>query len=220
MQLFFDDDFPFCSILLRFLIRDNVGPFGLLNTAPMMALLCSIMANPQFQSHELIGRFNVFLRNEILIIVNSSETVSRIPVFYLNVALRTKKDSKHRQNLVRLLQLYWPRCIQEVRRRKLDAEARRNWEDIGKHLKLKDSVDSLQVRRPWRRTKPCHLSTCLCNHINCEHPMFVCKGCWHVYYCSTKCQTMQVALLSTDYDPRVLTILLQRLERRRTQGCL
>lgn len=88
----------------------------------------------------------------------------------------------------------WPSAIRAIKRHQRESpqddlrkKVLQKWVMFGKRLSLTETDDF--TSDDWGLQKPCHWKGCLCLKLNSNHPMRVCKGCWNVYYCNTKCQT-------------------------------
>lgn len=67
------------------------------------------------------------------------------------------------------------------------------WTSFGNRLRLDNSYSHLlkrNVKGVIPLSKPCHWEKCVCQHLHAPHHMRVCKGCWRVLYCNTRCQSM------------------------------
>lgn len=118
---------------------------------------------------------------------------------------------KHKQRTVNCLAEIWKPTIAELRRMRVGDPAVRNkmttqWQVLGRAFGLTDSsqgvpiyTDTMEYDIHYER-KNCHLSSCICHTYAGAHEMRVCKGCWKVFYCTTKCQAAYV-LLSWDATP-------------------
>ena len=116
---------------------------------------------------------------------------SDIAIVYNNVAVEVVPDHKDRRRFVHIMQLYWPRFIQALRRSQPRHAKLAFWELMATSFKLKEIHEfPPEYRFRFQGQKPCYLDGCLCSGMKPKHPMRVCKGCWHAYYCSVKCQTL------------------------------
>lgn len=80
------------------------------------------------------------------------------------------------------------------------AEPIKSWRSLGLLLGLREGVEVTTLKKPstpsdqpyWRISKRCFWQSCCCctpfpPHV---HKLRVCRGCWRVLYCSTRCQKM------------------------------
>ena len=76
------------------------------------------------------------------------------------------------------------------------AKALQIWRSGGAYMGLKEGISVVTLRRVsqlsdeeryWKIPKQCFWMACPCSS-QASHPVSVCKGCWRVLYCSTKCQ--------------------------------
>ena len=95
------------------------------------------------------------------------------------------------------------------------------WRKLGKRLPITEIIEfpaPFQQKywdpKPW---ETCHNLQCICNSMRLCHKMKVCKGCWGVRYCCTKCQKRSVPI--DMYMPHIFSWLLyQGLGRRSSKG--
>ncbi|TCD60314.1 hypothetical protein EIP91_010363 [Steccherinum ochraceum] len=81
---------------------------------------------------------------------------------------------------------------------KMKDQAVRGWIDYGTFfgLKFRPAIQSPQgpsklSNKPYREIeRRCFWGACACAHDRPFHHLRVCTGCWHVLYCSTKCQKL------------------------------
>jgi len=86
--------------------------------------------------------------------------------------------------------------------KKLVKDALAKWLRIGMFVGLKEGVNVTTLegpsipseeRRYWRIQRRCFREACICAGVvpsSCHHNLRVCKGCWRVLYCNTRCQDL------------------------------
>lgn len=65
------------------------------------------------------------------------------------------------------------------------------WRDLGRRIGIRGSTQPQQNESDdpsETEKKKCNWRDCLCSENNPHHPLRVCKGCWRVLYCGSKCQ--------------------------------
>lgn len=69
------------------------------------------------------------------------------------------------------------------------------WLRLGAEFGMDETRERRRIREeiasiPVEFLPTCRNSTCLCSKVKPFHKMHACKGCWRVFYCSSKCQKM------------------------------
>ena len=90
------------------------------------------------------------------------------------------------------------------KQRSMKMVALETWQELGEICGLKEGVDVTTVRLAlplsnlpyWRTPKRCFWGACACSTYKPAHRLRVCKGCWRALYCSTRCQSLCVPVLS------------------------
>ena len=109
----------------------------------------------------------------------------------------------HKRRTIKCLLEIWQPTLTELRQIKaqdtsIQHKIVRQWLMFGHAFGFSDTprvvpVADIDVGEYDRyERKKCHLSSCFCHKRAGAHHMRVCKGCWEVFYCSTKCQTASV----------------------------
>ncbi len=96
------------------------------------------------------------------------------------------------QRFLTIAHKLWAPTLKRLRASRPKAKERRKeaiamWEEFGKVLDFREASFNARDLPPGH-IRGCQWSECWCHDKKPSHSMNVCKGCWRVLYCSTKCQ--------------------------------